>query len=77
MVEMFLKNIQQNAHMRTIMHILQLVRRKFINHDGIRLDVLHDVKTRNPDVARQDSVAARGFQKMVYQTSGRAFAFGA
>ena len=29
------------------------MRRKLVHDDALRLDVLHDVETRNPDVARQ------------------------
>ena len=75
MVEMLLKHVEQHTHARTVVHKLQLMRRKLVNHNGIGLDFLHDVEARDADVARQDGIAARGFQEMVNQTGRCAFAF--
>ena len=58
MVKMLFKHIEQYTHVRTIVYILQLVRRKFINHNRIWLDVFHHIEAWNTDVACQDSIAA-------------------
>ena len=59
MVEMLLEHIQKHPYARAVVYVFQLVGRKLINHNGIGLDVLHDVKTRDADVARQNGIATR------------------
>ena len=76
MVEMLLEHIKQHAHARAVVHVFQLVRRELINHDTLRLDVFHDVETRNANVTRQDGVMARCLQHVVNQACRRALAFG-
>ena len=76
MVEMFLEDVEQHTHTGTVVHIFQLMRRKLINHNAFRLDVLHHIETRNADVTRKDGIVTRRFQQMIDEARCGAFALG-
>ena len=77
MVQMLLEHIEQHSHAGTVMHKLELMGGKLIDHDAVRLDLFHHIETGDADVAGQDGIAPRRLQQMVNQRGGGAFPFGA